>query len=500
MGKKGSNKASSKAAPPAPAASSSTSTGKSQQQQEEDEAAELKRQWAEKAASNQVKAKQAQAEAVRQNERNKEWEKQQAAKQRDQAREDQKWQKAVENAKARAKKESVLEAEDWGETWWLDLGNKNWKEVADQFFCKWCEKCLNEGNLEAHLDSIGHKKKLAWNQPTPSGAASASRPAAASTAGGPAPKAAAAPAASAGWGTSGALEEWQEMTAVGVRCIPCGKVIDESHLAKDDHKNRLAAWFDSERARKYGRPAPAEPYLAWVPWEPNDPDGERCLKCLLCNKWVQDEGSHIGTFQAPTGSKEHAKNLRNADVNGAWYKENVVALRRKWHPEAANAAPTTRTAPSTRTAAPSSAGPTPAPWGQPQPQATPAPWGPPQPQATPAPWAPQAAPTPAAARWGKASQVAAPPAAAPSGEPPAKAPPAKAPPAKAAPAPTPPATAAPVDLPPGWEVTTDQSSGKPYYFNRTEALSSWEPPELPRSSPPPPPPASPPRASEVVDV
>ena len=69
-----------------------------------------------------------------------------------------------------------------------------------------------------------------------------------------------------------------------------------------------------------GRPAPELPCLAWVPFDFMKPGGERCLKCLLCNKWVQGEKSHTGSFQAPAGSKHHPRKLRNCDVEGTWSK------------------------------------------------------------------------------------------------------------------------------------------------------------------------------------
>ena len=45
--------------------------------------------------------------------------------------------------------------------------------------------------------------------------------------------------------------------------------------------------------------------LADVPWN-DDPAHDRCLKCLLCNKWAQGECSHTAA-----GSNEHEKKLRN---------------------------------------------------------------------------------------------------------------------------------------------------------------------------------------------
>jgi len=80
-------------------------------------------------------------------------------------------------------------------------------------------------------------------------------------------------------------------------------------------------------------PAPREPHLAWVPSEEDDPDSERWQKCLLCDKWVNDEHSHSGARQASGGSKGHQRNLRNYPPGSPWYERNVVQERKKWHPE-----------------------------------------------------------------------------------------------------------------------------------------------------------------------
>eukprot|EP00969_Alexandrium_andersonii_P002347 102330-Alexandrium_andersonii.AAC.1 len=66
-----------------------------------------------------------------------------------------------------------------------------------------------------------------------------------------------------------------------------------------------------------GKSAPELPCLAWVPWEPEDPNSERCLRRLLCNRWVQEAEHHTGTFASPHGSKEHERRLRDIDVNAS---------------------------------------------------------------------------------------------------------------------------------------------------------------------------------------
>ena len=92
-------------------------------------------------------------------------------------------------------------------------------------------------------------------------------------------------------------------------------------------------------ARGLSYPEPELPHLAWVPSEEHDLESERWQKCLLCNKWVNDEHSHSGTRQAPDGSVGHQKNLRNYPPGSPWYERNVVEERRRWHPAQARAQP-----------------------------------------------------------------------------------------------------------------------------------------------------------------
>ena len=88
---------------------------------------------------------------------------------------------------------------------------------------------------------------------------------------------------------------------------------------------------DPARGLRY--PTPELPHMAWVPSEEHDLESERWQKCLLCNKWVNDEHSHSGTRRAPDGSVGHQKNLRNYPPGSPWYERNVVEERRKWHPQ-----------------------------------------------------------------------------------------------------------------------------------------------------------------------
>ena len=75
--------------------------------------------------------------------------------------------------------------------------------------------------------------------------------------------------------------------------------------------------------------APTLPYLAWVPYYGNP---KRALRCLLCQKWVNDPAWHAGTREYPGGTPQHQRYLRAYGPGDAWWEENVKAERLKWHP------------------------------------------------------------------------------------------------------------------------------------------------------------------------
>jgi len=151
-------------------------------------------------------------------------------------------------------------------------------------------------------------------------------------------------------------EDWVEDAGEnGFRCLACNKIITDEHLQKEEHINRVETWREWKRVKESGYQAPKQFHLAYVPCDEANPNSERWIKCLLCNKFQQDEWSHIGQVGEldPSGSKEHLKNLRNYE----WYKDQVEQGRMKYHPEAAKAssAPTRSTAkaaPAKATAAP----------------------------------------------------------------------------------------------------------------------------------------------------
>mmetsp|Transcript_20639 Transcript_20639/g.57501 ORF Transcript_20639/g.57501 Transcript_20639/m.57501 type:complete len:370 (+) Transcript_20639:99-1208(+) len=292
-----------------------------------------------KRAERQKKAEEAAWKTQKQNERRLQWEKEAQKQTRVKEREDKKWNQQLGKSKERAFKEGVLEAEVWGDQWFVDLGNKTWKETSGEFYCPHCDKHLSTHTLDAHIDSEGHRKKLAYLTNLAPGALPVyTAPQTQST---PMPTPPAAATATRG---GNGLEPWQERSPDGfVRCVPCYKVLDALHVQTDEHKKRLGWWYEAQQPQDYS--APELPYLAWVPDE-NNPE-KRWLRCLLCNKNVQDNWSHFGTPEAPNGSKDHEKKLRNY----SWYQEDIEKLRNQWHPPA----------PRPRAAAQSA---TPAPWAK----------------------------------------------------------------------------------------------------------------------------------------
>jgi len=221
-----------------------------------------------------------------QNEQRRQWEVDDQKKVREQGREDRRWSDRVAEAKEVGLAEGVLLTEDFGDgKWWVKVGDA-YIEGKDQYYCSLCNKHLNDVTLEHHIASENHKKKVSWNQCEASGSAG-SLSAASTSASSSRPSPAHTP-------VSGA----------------CGKRYAPPNLA----------------------------YLAYVPGTDGEEcssgvrSGERWLKCLLCQKWVGDENSHSGTFDAPSGSKEHQKNLRNYGPGNPWYDETVIGDRLKWHP------------------------------------------------------------------------------------------------------------------------------------------------------------------------
>lgn len=278
------------------------------------------------------KAKESQQRQLEENARKEYWAKEQQKKDRELQRQSRDWQRTLEATKQRAFQQGVVESTDGETTWWAEISQGLWKHVLDKYYCTLCDKHLNDNTIGSHIDSEGHKKKVEWNSQAPDAASSACAspvaPAAARAVPVVVPEQPSAPAYS--WG--GPLQAWQEETNYGRRCIPCQKIIDSAHLHSEDHKNRLTRWQEAEEWKRLGYPAPDLFHLAYVPFDESSDPSERFLKCLLCDKWVQDAWSHSGTPENHAGCKEHEKNLRNYPPPHPWWAERVEGRRNFYHP------------------------------------------------------------------------------------------------------------------------------------------------------------------------
>ena len=150
------------------------------------------------------------------------------------------------------------------------------------------------------------------------------------------------------------LPQWQQYSRCGIKCIPCGNYLYGNHEETPRHKARLAAWLELQRPglqcfvahaqlrqrQTRGYPVPEKSHLAWAPRTsyilyikqsscgskvPHDEDNvaaERFLKCLLCNRFCDEDGSHDGTVDQQYGCKQHLR-LGEDSVSGG-----AVALRK----------------------------------------------------------------------------------------------------------------------------------------------------------------------------
>eukprot|EP00747_Dinoflagellata_sp_TGD_P087857 gnl/TRDRNA2_/TRDRNA2_163784_c0_seq2.p2 gnl/TRDRNA2_/TRDRNA2_163784_c0~~gnl/TRDRNA2_/TRDRNA2_163784_c0_seq2.p2 ORF type:complete len:151 (-),score=59.51 gnl/TRDRNA2_/TRDRNA2_163784_c0_seq2:241-693(-) len=98
-----------------------------------------------KMKAREEKAALAAKQTAKQNENRQYWEKEQEKANRAKERENKKWEAELSKAKARAQAEGIFESEDWGDgKWWVNLGGGTYKEVQGQYYCKLCDKHLNE--------------------------------------------------------------------------------------------------------------------------------------------------------------------------------------------------------------------------------------------------------------------------------------------------------------------------------------------------------------------
>merc|ERR1712046_68288 len=126
-------------------------------------------------------------------------------------------------------------------------------------------------------------------------------------------------------------EPWQQLNTDGyLYCKLCHKYLDDKHEKSRDHQRRFRNWKEAQVCSLVGYAAPPQEHLAYVPFSGRDDDRKRSLKCLLCQKWCQDDVSHAGTHANPAvGSKDHQKNLRNYAPGHPWWELNVSQERRR---------------------------------------------------------------------------------------------------------------------------------------------------------------------------
>eukprot|EP00928_Gymnodinium_smaydae_P092279 TRINITY_DN76117_c0_g1_i1.p1 TRINITY_DN76117_c0_g1~~TRINITY_DN76117_c0_g1_i1.p1 ORF type:complete len:309 (+),score=53.47 TRINITY_DN76117_c0_g1_i1:44-928(+) len=199
-----------------------------------------------------------------------------------------------------AKDRGVLGAAEWDNGfWYVDLGNNEYKQVDDEYYCSHCEITLSWCALENHVKGERHRKKSGLPKDSWSTTAPLESEATDST--------------------TAALEDWQELASDGqVRCKPCNRICDGCHGQTTQHLNKLAD-FRMHQANA-GYPPPVLPWLAWAPcdWDPC----RRTLVCLLCNgKEIYDlEGrlteDYCGTHGKLSDSNQnnHKKKRRRLNI------------------------------------------------------------------------------------------------------------------------------------------------------------------------------------------
>lgn len=224
---------------------------------------------------------------------------------------------------ARATQEGVVEAtfQDKDGTWWAQTSESTWAEAKGTYLCTHCHKHLNQHTLEEHLEHPTHQGKL--------GKLSSSTPASFVT----------SSANSSSLSSTHTvdntglprLEEWQEPSGRGPRCIPCGKVIDDYHLKLPAHQSKLAYWLEQLALEKQGWPEPPEPYLAYVPSKDARWRTKMCLVCTHDGKIgteVWDSETHTGTPCAPHGTKLHMERLQEYNE----FAKDIQLNKLKYHP------------------------------------------------------------------------------------------------------------------------------------------------------------------------
>lgn len=377
-----------------------------------------------------MKAREKKAQAAQREDMKRNWRREEAA--RKQKNEEVKWSRSVNKSLKKSVQDGILEAQENEDGKWyvkVSEDDDGWVECKGQYYCPHCNKHLTDASLQGHLESNDHTRRMGWLKGNWGGNGAAPAQGAQATAGGGASGSASNGASGGAWAAPfpannrphWSHESWAEPVGDGSwRCTLCNRCLDDWHVDSEPHKKRLEEflWTKKPLAERY--PDPPEEFIAWVPHNETYPD-ERGLRCLLCSKWVQDLTSHA----LRGGSQEHQKHLRNHyEVKSAWYRQEVVPLKKKWSVGGRAAPPY---------AAESACSPK-------------APAGDAAAQACEAPTSGSATPAPAqAARWARAPDSQESRLAGPSTEPP-------------------------------WQAVWDQGGGKYYYWNTETNEVTWEEP------------------------
>jgi hypothetical protein len=213
--------------------------------------------------------------------------------------------KAKQEEKLHAEANGILEARQHADgVWYVALGSGLWKEVDHHFWCRHCEAGMSEAAIASHLVGQRHCKRLAANPKSHVLAPDLPGPCTLAVCGdncGVSPT---------------CLETWQELLSDGeVRCILCNKCCNGVHETTPEHAKKVFAYLATLEG---DYKEPDEPWLSWLPckeW------GEGLfLKCLLCDKWIQDlvgtdprgYDGHHGSLSSKN-QKGHSKKIQNLD-------------------------------------------------------------------------------------------------------------------------------------------------------------------------------------------
>eukprot|EP00397_Hematodinium_sp_SG-2012_P014326 GEMP01014562.1.p1 GENE.GEMP01014562.1~~GEMP01014562.1.p1 ORF type:complete len:475 (+),score=89.72 GEMP01014562.1:97-1521(+) len=195
----------------------------------------------------------------------------------------------------------VVLAENYEDKWYVQEDD-DWIEVNDIYYCKLCDKHLNDFTLEAHVLSKPHTNKVLWTGARPAGARSSV--------------------------TGTVSEEYNEPWFEFIndewggysQCRACDKRADEVHIQSAGHISRVESWRENQQQKIQ----PIEEWLIYLFWSADSKmEHEMGLKCLVCDKFCQDLLSHGSDLER--ASKEHKRRMGNY----AYYEDVVRQSRRK---------------------------------------------------------------------------------------------------------------------------------------------------------------------------